>query len=303
MPFNGSGSFSPPGASFPAVANTLIEAAKFNAVINDIATNGLSNCITKDGQTTVTANIPMAGFRLTGLGAATARTDAIQYAQVQDGSPTYLTATAGTNTITATAPLSMSAYATGQSFRFVPANTNTGATTLNINSIGAKNVYLNNVACSGGELLQNVPVEVMYDGTQFQIIGPVNLITSQTFLGSNVLLNNTGSYFDVINTGSIGAAGQKWEITATLSGVDTLGAATILARIWDGSTVYAESPVTTSAANYESCTTISAVVTLAAATTFYLSAKDLTSTNGRAQTTGNAGTANKATSIKWRRIS
>lgn len=54
MPFNGSGSFSPPGSSFPAVSNTLIEAEKFNAIINDICTNGLSNCITKDGQTTLT---------------------------------------------------------------------------------------------------------------------------------------------------------------------------------------------------------------------------------------------------------
>ena len=38
MPRNGSGSYSPPAASFPAVASTLIESAKFNAVINDIAT-------------------------------------------------------------------------------------------------------------------------------------------------------------------------------------------------------------------------------------------------------------------------
>lgn len=85
MPFNGSGSFSPPGSSFPAVANTLIEASKFNAIINDIATNGLSNCITKDGQTTVTANIPMGGFKLTGLGAAIANGDAIRWQQSAAG--------------------------------------------------------------------------------------------------------------------------------------------------------------------------------------------------------------------------
>lgn len=85
MPFNGSGAFAPPGSSFPAVAGTLIEAAKFNNTINDIAT-GLSTCITKDGQTTVTANIPMGGYKLTGLGASMTNGDAVRYQQVFDGS-------------------------------------------------------------------------------------------------------------------------------------------------------------------------------------------------------------------------
>jgi hypothetical protein len=35
----------------------------------------LSNCITKDGQTTLTADIPMGGFKLTGLGIGTSVTD------------------------------------------------------------------------------------------------------------------------------------------------------------------------------------------------------------------------------------
>lgn len=42
---------------------------------NDIA-NGLSNCITKDGQQTLTANIPFSGFKITGLGPGAAPTDA-----------------------------------------------------------------------------------------------------------------------------------------------------------------------------------------------------------------------------------
>jgi hypothetical protein len=67
VPLNGSGSYSAPAASFPAVASTLIESAKFNAVINDIAT-ALSTAIYKDGQQTITANIPFAGFRATNVG-------------------------------------------------------------------------------------------------------------------------------------------------------------------------------------------------------------------------------------------
>lgn len=45
---------------------------------------GLSNCITKDGQTIVTANIPFNGRKITGLGDATAATDAVNR-QTGDG--------------------------------------------------------------------------------------------------------------------------------------------------------------------------------------------------------------------------
>ncbi len=82
----------------------------------------------------------------------------------------YLTVT-GTNTIAATSTIGLTGYTAGQVFTFTPANTNTAATTINVNSLGAKNLFWNGVACSGGELRQGIPVEVMYDGTQFQLIG------------------------------------------------------------------------------------------------------------------------------------
>lgn len=67
MSFNGSGTFVINSAGQPVVANTLIQASVFNAFTSDVAT-GLSTCITKDGQTVVTANIPFAGFRATNVG-------------------------------------------------------------------------------------------------------------------------------------------------------------------------------------------------------------------------------------------
>jgi len=81
VPFNGSGSFSPPAADFPAVASTLIESTKFNSVINDIAL-GLSTCLTTDGQSTVTANLPMGGQVFTGLGAGAANGQSLRYEQL-----------------------------------------------------------------------------------------------------------------------------------------------------------------------------------------------------------------------------
>jgi len=51
----------------PVVADTIIDDTVFNALTADLAT-GLSTCITKDGQTTITANLPMATYRHTGGG-------------------------------------------------------------------------------------------------------------------------------------------------------------------------------------------------------------------------------------------
>lgn len=80
-----------------------------------------------------------------------------------------LSSVAGTNTITATHP-TLTAYYAGLKVWFVAANSTTGATTLNINSLGAKNVFWSNAACGGGEITQNFPVCLMYDGTQFHIM-------------------------------------------------------------------------------------------------------------------------------------
>ncbi len=70
MPFNGSGVFqslTPP--NFPAVAGQVIYADRFNANMNDLFA-GLTNCVTRDGQSPASANLPMNGYLLTGIGQA-----------------------------------------------------------------------------------------------------------------------------------------------------------------------------------------------------------------------------------------
>lgn len=55
MPFNGSGTASPPNPpTFPAVSGQTIEAAKFNAIINDLYAC-LSQSVVRDGQSTISA--------------------------------------------------------------------------------------------------------------------------------------------------------------------------------------------------------------------------------------------------------
>ena len=60
MAFNGTGTASPPNPpTFPAVSGQVIEAAKFNAVINDIYAC-LTQVIAKDGQTVITGTLQWA---------------------------------------------------------------------------------------------------------------------------------------------------------------------------------------------------------------------------------------------------
>lgn len=78
LSFNGSGTFIINSTGQPVVSNTVISSTVFNAFTADIAT-GLSTCLTKDGQSTPTNNIPMGGYRLTGLGAPATLGDALSY--------------------------------------------------------------------------------------------------------------------------------------------------------------------------------------------------------------------------------
>lgn len=70
MPYNGLGVFNLlPAPTNPAVAGTVIRAAQFNDNATDFA-SAFGNVITRDGQTVITANLPMAGKRFTGAGDA-----------------------------------------------------------------------------------------------------------------------------------------------------------------------------------------------------------------------------------------
>lgn len=77
MPRNGSGTFSLPAGN-PVVSGTTISSTTHNNTLSDIAT-AITQSIAKDGQTVPTANLPMGGFKLTGLGAPTVAGDALRY--------------------------------------------------------------------------------------------------------------------------------------------------------------------------------------------------------------------------------
>ncbi|MFZ9649326.1 MAG: beta strand repeat-containing protein [Fluviibacter sp.] len=198
--FNGSGTFQISGVGLPYTPSTTISSSVANQLNTDFAT-GLSTCITKDGQTTITANIPLSGFKITSLGTGTASNDAAAVYNVQASSGTLLTVS-GTDTIVGSATPALSSsytYVAGMTFRFFAAGTNTGTVTLNVDGRGAKAITKNGTnVLVAGDIPSGILVTVTYDGTQF------------------VLSNQ--STFAVLSTGTLTVSGN-----ATIGGNASVG--------------------------------------------------------------------------------
>lgn len=177
MARNGSGTYVLPAGN-PVITGSVVSSTWANNTLNDIA-SALTGSLSADGQTNPTAALTMAGFNHTNVGNATLRNQYAAAGQIQDGTLQYLTSISGTDTIVATASLGMSAYVAGQVFRFIAAGANTGDVTLNINAIGAKTVTKNGTtALAAGDIISGSIIEVVYDGTQFQLNGSAELLSS-----------------------------------------------------------------------------------------------------------------------------
>lgn len=169
MSYNGSGVFTINTAGQPVITGTTISSTTFNSLTADLAT-GLTTALTRDGQSTPTANIGMGAFKITNLGAGTVASDAARLDQVQGGAATFITVT-GTDTLTGTVSPALSAYATGNQFSFLVANTNTGSVTLNVDGIGVKSITrTGTTALVAGDMVAGQAVEIIYDGTRFQLV-------------------------------------------------------------------------------------------------------------------------------------
>jgi hypothetical protein len=169
MSYNGNGVFVINTAGQPVITGTTISSTTFNNLTADLAT-GLTTALTKDGQSTPTANIGMGAYKIVNLGAGTVASDAARLDQVQGGSATFITA-AGTDTITGTTSPALTAYATGNQFSFVVANTNTGAVTINVDGLGAKAITrTGTTALVAADMVAGQTVEIIYDGTRFQLV-------------------------------------------------------------------------------------------------------------------------------------
>lgn len=144
-------------------AGTKITADHHDDHDQDIA-DALTQSIAKDGQTPITADLPMTGFKHTNVGAANSRTNYAQVAQVQDGA--YLwggTSTGAANTYAITLAPAITAYANGLAVRFLSHQANTGSATLAVNGLTATPIIKSSGnALAASDILNAQLVEVVY---------------------------------------------------------------------------------------------------------------------------------------------
>ena len=132
MAFNGTGTFVRAYNWATDAANSImIDATRMDGEDNGFA-SGLSNCLTRDGQSPALANIPLGGFKITGLANGTNATDAAAFGQISGfatlaspvftGTPAAPTAAVNTNTT----QLATTAFVIGQGYAALAGPTFTG---------------------------------------------------------------------------------------------------------------------------------------------------------------------------------
>lgn len=98
------------------------------------------------------------------------------------------TAAGDGNTITLSVDAQVTAYITGQRFSFKTNAANTGAATLNVNTIGAVAIKKNaTTALSAGDLASGKIYEVEHDGTNFQLLTGSGILEAGSASDANLL--------------------------------------------------------------------------------------------------------------------
>ncbi len=147
------------------------------------ATGSLASCGSQTTGQVPTATNNTTGCSWQSVGAATVTESAISNSEA--------ISTSGTNTITGATTNTYVSLSVGFMVRVLIANTNTGPTTFNVNSIGAAPVTKNGTtALAGGELVGGRFYLLLYDGTNWQIVG---MYTNGT-IGQALTSNGTGGF-------------------------------------------------------------------------------------------------------------
>ena len=178
MPWNGSGDFvrtdgTRTGAtvwSQARDASVLVNAPDADTHDEDVGT-GLENCLTRDGQNSPSANLPMNAKKHTGVADATANTEYATYGQLLALTSPFVGATnvGGTATAITLAPSpAVTAYETGKGYSFFIETENTGEVTVAVSSLSAVSMRKSDGSqFASGDLVVGRFLRIVYGGSHF----------------------------------------------------------------------------------------------------------------------------------------
>lgn len=130
-------------------------------------------------------------------------------AALQTGSMVFAVDTSlGANTITLTLVPTLTAYVQGMTVSFLLRNTVTGATVININTLGNKTVTIGGSGVTNGALVANQIYIAQYDGTNFEIVS-LTAQFSSGFTSSEIAIS--GSLVSVAH--GLGAMPSRWSVS------------------------------------------------------------------------------------------
>ena len=124
------------------------------------------------------------------------------------------TDTGSANAYAITLPLGVpTSYRAGMCVSFIPANSNTGASTVTVSPLGsAAIVNPANIALQGGEIAANRRLDLIHDGTNFRIAGPCPL-SFNTSTASTSLSVECAGYTRVAIVVTFNIAGTGFTLT------------------------------------------------------------------------------------------
>ncbi len=229
-----------PGSWSPAISGQAATPTDWNTLLTAIA-GGLSTMICRDGQSTVTADIPFAGFRLKGVGNGVLSTDAANMSQLVSGAGVYAIDT-GAADLYAIAPTpAISAYVVGQAFRFKAIHANVTTTpTLAINGLTAGVIsWANGTALTAGNIAANGMYDVIVATATptFHLQTPIppevlsTAPTTQNFTSGSAATYTTPAGVKWIKVRMVGAGGGGGGSGGTTGPDGAAGGATIFNAI------------------------------------------------------------------------
>lgn len=138
---------------------------------NDFAT-ALNLVLKRDGGNSPIGNIDWNTFKLTNMGAGSARTDSLRIDQVQDGDFLYAAVDGTANAIElALTPVS-GGPVEGMTVVFIPTDDSSSTVTIDLDEAGTVALQYNAAALAGGELQAGLPARITFDGAVWQLENP-----------------------------------------------------------------------------------------------------------------------------------
>lgn len=176
MAWNGSGTFSRIVTTVsPAVSGTTIDVAEQNNYTADV-TAGINACLAKNGENAATGDLDLGSNKITSMTDGTLATDAVNVQQLQSSGNIYKADTGAADAYAIAPSPAITSYVAGQVFRFKAVAANTGACTIAVNGLAAKDIKTHAIDDPpANTILANGVYTVVYDGTQFQIQGEVDV--------------------------------------------------------------------------------------------------------------------------------